>query len=143
LKDIAGYEGQYAVYEDGRIWSYKHNKFLKNSYLKTGYARVGLRDTNNNQKRNCFLVHRLVAMAYLSNDSNKPEVNHKNGIRADNRVENLEWVTRSENNQYAWTFGKKVYVRSQKNIDAVTKNLIIGREVRMKNILQRKMTYAT
>ena len=122
MKDVIGYEGQYAITEDGRVWSYKQSKYLKQQYLTTGYARVGLRNSHKNQVRHTFLVHRLVAMAYLSNDLNKAEVNHKNGIRADNRLENLEWVTRSENNQYAWTYGKKVFVKTDKFVDAVRKS---------------------
>ena len=122
MKDIAGFEGQYGITKDGRIWSYKHKKYLREWYLKTGYARIGLRDSKNNQKRTCYLVHRLVAMAYLSNIENKAEVNHKNGVRADNRLENLEWVTRSENNQYAWTYGKKVFIKTDKFVESVRRN---------------------
>jgi hypothetical protein len=123
MKDILGYEGQYTITEDGKVWSLKHKKYLKEGYLKTGYARVGLRDSNNSQKKKSFLVHRLVAIAYLENKENKAEVNHKNGIRNDNRLENLEWVTRSENNQYAWTYGKKVFVKTDKFIESVRRNM--------------------
>ena len=61
---------------------------------RTGYLHIVIRKNN---KSYDFQVHRLVANAFIPNPENKPEVNHKNGIRDDNRVENLEWVTRSEN----------------------------------------------
>lgn len=110
MKDILGYEGQYSVTKDGKVYSHKRKRFLKPSNLK-GYQRVKLRDSNNNQKRSEQLVHRLVAKTYIPNPNNKLEINHKNSIRDDNRVDNLEWATRSENNQHAWTYGNKVYVK--------------------------------
>ena len=115
MKDILGYEGQYSVTKDGKIYSHKRKRYLKSTNLK-GYQRVKLRDSKNNQKRSEQLVHRLVAKAYISNPNNKLEINHKNSIRDDNRVENLEWSTRSENNQHAWTYGNKVYVKPNKEL---------------------------
>ena len=63
-----------------------------------GYKRVKL---TQNGKRKSFLIHRLVALAYIPNTYNKPIVNHINSNRTDNRVENLEWVTHKENSQHA------------------------------------------
>lgn len=121
--DIKGYEGQYAIDELGRVYSYKRKRFNSLVRDKKGYLRIGLRDSNNNQKRTAFLVHRLVAMTYLPNEQNKKEVNHKNNIRSDNSVYNLEWVTREENNQHAWDHGNKKFVKTDKFVSSVRENI--------------------
>ena len=139
MKDILGYEGQYSVTKDGKVYSHKRKRFLKPTNLK-GYLRVKLRDSNNNQKINNKLVHRLVAQAFIPNPNNKLEINHKNSIRDDNRVDNLEWATRSENNQHAWTYGNKVFKITEKYLDAVKKNINIARKHRLNNI---RNNYAT
>lgn len=63
-------------------------------HCRTGYARVNIRI---NGEPKALLIHRLVAKAFIPNPNNYPEVNHKNGINTDNRVDNLEWVTRKQN----------------------------------------------
>lgn len=62
---------------------------------------------SNNGKFKRYLLHRLIATFYIPNPENKEFVNHKNGIKSDNRVENLEWVTRSENEKHAHLTGLK------------------------------------
>jgi len=124
MKDIKNYKGQYAITPNGEVWSYKSQKFLRKSTLKKMYFRVGLRDSKKGQKRNCFLLHRLVAEAFIANPENKLEVNHINSNGLDNRIENLEWVSRTENNQHAWTHGKKVFVKTNKFVESVKKNVL-------------------
>lgn len=87
----------YSVSKDGRV---KNNITNKELSLRTqqGYKHATIYI---NKKPKSCRVHRLVATAFIPNPENKPYVNHLNGIRSDNRVENLEWVTPSENTQHA------------------------------------------
>jgi len=101
-KDVLGYESFYEVSNLGNVKTLGNNKFgnirvMKNT-LRKGYCHVGLR-INNIQKM--FRVHRLVAEAFIPNPNKKSQVNHINGIKNDNRLENLEWATAFENMQHA------------------------------------------
>ena len=98
FKDIEGYEGLYAVSVDGRVYSYRHHILLRPEVVHNGYLRVSLCVNGTSAHRR---IHRLVAEAYIPNPLDKSQVNHKNGIRTDNRVENLEWVSAKENIQDA------------------------------------------
>lgn len=94
--EIADYPN-YLIYEDGRVFSKKRRKFLKPSENKVfGYHYITLCKDG---KRKQFRVHRLVAIHYIPNPDNKPEVDHIDRDRINNHVSNLRWVTGSENCQ--------------------------------------------
>ena len=102
-KDIKNYEGLYQVSNLGNVKSlnYSHTgkeQILKPPTTKAGYLRVYLYKEGKKRKR--FLVHRLVAMAFLDNSDNLPQVNHKDENKKNNCVENLEWCTHTFNMNY-------------------------------------------
>lgn len=101
-KDIPGYA--YAVSNIGNVYSYKSNRVLKPNIDRNGYARVPLYRNGRKQYRQ---IHRLVAEAFIDNSDNLPCINHKNSIRNDNKVDNLEWCTHSYNNKYAYEKGNR------------------------------------
>jgi hypothetical protein len=94
---------RYVIYKSSDIYDTKLEKFLKFQINRDGYLVVTL--TNDLNKRITLRIHRLMALAFISNPDNKPEVNHKNGIKTDNRLENLEWCTHAENIKHAWNTG--------------------------------------
>jgi len=97
-KEITGSRGSYFASDQGRIKSRANggNRILKPYTNKQGYLVLGVRYKD---ERKTMRVHRLVAICFL--EKTGPDVNHKNGIKTDNRLENLEWVTKRENQQHA------------------------------------------
>ncbi len=105
-KPIEGYEGIYDVSNLGRVRAYPRIgsqtskiRLMKFAIDKNGYKKVNL---TKNSKKKRFFVHRLVAQAFIPNPENKPQVNHKSGQKDQNNVENLEWVTQSENAKHSF-----------------------------------------
>ena len=101
----------YMIYPDGTAYTRIRRRFLKQTVSNRGYHRVGL---SRDGKRKHYSVHRLVAEAFIPNPDNKPEVDHINQVRFDNRVENLRWVTSLENGQNKGT--NKLNTSGHKNI---------------------------
>lgn len=112
---IPGYDGAYEVSNYGRVRSLDRtinlgeryerryaSQILKLSICRGGYVQVGLKKGRN---RKMELVHRLVAQAFIPNPKQKPQVNHIDGDKMNNRADNLEWCTDSENKRHAWRQG--------------------------------------
>ena len=128
-RDITGYEGYYQVSSEGRVKSLERTfidkigreRYVKECILKPGmdkggYLRVGLCD---GEKRKTFKVHRLVCEAFHENPDYKPQVNHINEIKTDNRASNLEWATARENSNFGTRnerIGKKSAITKSKPI---------------------------
>jgi hypothetical protein len=93
----------YKISDDGQLYSVRGDKLLKYNIDQDGYAYYTLCVAGS---RHTFKAHRLVAEAFIPNPENKPAIDHINGIRTDNRVENLRWVTNKENSNNPITLSK-------------------------------------
>lgn len=144
MKEIVGYEGLYQVSAEGHVYSpakgtsNPRGKFMTLSLDHSRYTKVGL--CKNGKKYN-HSVHRLVAEAWIPNPNNLPQVNHKNGNREDNRVENLEWCSLSENIKHSFReLGRKV-VRGAEHANSRLRDVDVEviKESLSKGVLQREL----
>ncbi len=119
-KDISGYEGYYQISNKGNVRSLdrfdgvhdRQGTIIKPHMKHNGYLQVGLRKHNT---RKWISIHRLVAIHFIENPDNKPQVNHIDGNKQNNNVENLEWVTAKENQNHATRIGLRNNIRKGEN----------------------------
>lgn len=121
-KPVLGFEQFYQVSSTGRISNYR--KIMSIQTMNTGYKTIGF---NVGGKHYTKLIHRLVAIAFIDNVDSKPEVNHIDGDKSNNSIDNLEWCTSAENKRHALSTGLKIY-----NIP--TRGLKIGSSSKYHNV---------
>jgi len=125
-RPIRGYEGLYEISNLGRVRSlarfpsrkgkgfYFHDERIMSPCVNTkGYLQVGLR--REGERARLKMIHKLVLEHFLPNPENKPQGNHKNGIKSDCRLLNLEWCTQSENLIHAYRTKLRIRMRGQLN----------------------------
>lgn len=107
LKDF----GDYYVSKSGNVYSKKSKKILKPQLHRQGYLLLSL---YNGKKFITKTIHRLVAQQFISNPNSKSQINHINGDKSDNKVENLEWCTNGENQKHAYKYLNKINCNKNK-----------------------------
>ena len=112
-KAVADSNGIYHISDHGQVKSLKYGKerILKPSLVGRPGNQYLAVDLVIKDKRKMHKIHRLVAMAFIPNPENKPQVNHKDGNKLNNHIDNLEWATAKENQQHAWDTGLKEATR--------------------------------
>ena len=128
LAPIPGFP-KYMASADGRIWSeHRGGHFLKEHYNDAGYAYVTLSSNGVHYQR---YVHRLVASAFIPNENGKPQVNHKDEDKSNNRASNLEWVTARENVTYGTARSRAV---ATVGVDQLRESVARAREKRFRPV---------
>lgn len=143
-KDVKGFEGRYKVSTDGQVTSYSRNKPLKGKVTTHGYLEVALSNQTEGIRNVTYkTVHRLIAESFIDNPDNLPQVNHKDGNKLNNNVDNLEWCTAKENIRHAWDIGLSSPSRpnlgkNMKDAESKYRNVIyIGKRNAFRAVLSR------
>lgn len=132
-KDLPEYEGLYQASNKGRIK--RNNHLIKLIIQKTGYLNVSL--CKNGISKTCR-VHKLIAKIFIPNPNNYQSINHKNGNKQDNRVENLEWCTQSYNNWHATFILDKGHNKlSMEDANTIRKDVLNGKYKNIKEISEK------
>ena len=118
---LFGNKTKYVVNTEGSVINTETGKIIKPETTHAGYQRLLI---YYNGKRKLMYVHRLVAMAFLPNPDHLPEVNHKNGNKSDNSVDNLEWCDSSYNNQHSYDTGLKPFGEGKPNASITNEDAI-------------------
>jgi len=134
-RPIKGYEGLYEVSNTGRIKSHLElcrvkNKLLKGFKMEKGYIRVSL---SKNKIFKTYSIHRLVAIVFIPNIENKPDINHIDNNPSNNNINNLEWVTNEENKRHSVKQGRHAHRETHSRAKLTGKDIVEIRKSRLSN----------
>jgi hypothetical protein len=140
-KSVPGYETLYVVSSLGRVKSLSkkgaYRELVMRPKLEGGYFRLMLCKQS---KRRSFRIHRLVAMAFLPNPGNLPQVNHIDGVKTNNNVNNLEWCTASYNISHAFRTGLNQISETQKRLIGINTSKRQKKRIVVIDIIEHKST---
>ena len=128
MKPIAHFEGRYEIAEDGSVLNLANNTLLSASLNPNGYLKVGLADGKGGHKQ--YSVHSLVARHYIPNPYGYSQINHKDGNKRNNHINNLEWCSCAQNAQHALETGLRPGYMSADDKEMYLKRVLAGEQVK-------------
>ena len=139
-KEIEGTNGEYKVSDDGKVMTTKTGRILKPNINYRGYEKVCLFKADRKKR---VYVHRLVAMTFIPNPEDKPQVNHIDGDKRNNKVSNLEWVTNEENMKHSVEMGLRANSHNSKKKRILAINIDTGERREFESILSASKAIGT